>query len=332
MFCSNCGKKMDKSRKFCSFCGAENLEYSSATIVEKRANAPIALDGNGGFNREVLINYLGNLQTLEMVKKDLLTQKVKIEKKISGLGKPQKYRDRLSFFECGNRAGIFILAVLAYVIAAWLESVADGVEIFSLIAQLLFPFLAPIKTIAAIVALVCAGSIIYTCVKDGIRYKEDKQWEERRLNREQAEIVELRKKIPPINQDIQKINEVLRKAYSINVIPFNCRNIYGVYFLYDYLTTSMATLSEALLHFDLDKITQQLDRVIHQQQEQILQIARNNALNQQLIMQNEEMIQRAIAIEENTALAAQYAEVAAVNTETMATIQAVHFWYDVSKR
>lgn len=329
MFCSNCGKEIADNQKYCSHCGAENGGNSEAITARQRTAVPITADGNGGFNRDVLISYLGNLRTLEMAKNNLLTQKATMEKKISKLGHSVPVFEP-SFWDCvtdrwdslvvyfpmvGLPAAIIVI-LSSYVFSGPLAEIMNLLAVGSPIALILYNLVA----------------VFTTYGKKKKKYTENLAWAENKMRTERAQKAELEQQFAVLRGELAKANELLNRAYSINVIPTKCRSIYGVYYLYDYLSSSMATLSEALFHFDLEEISKKLDRVIQQQRAQILQTARTNALNQHIIRQNEEMIQRVIAIEENTALAAQYAEVAAVNAETITTIQTARFWYDVVGR
>ncbi|MBQ7088290.1 MAG: zinc ribbon domain-containing protein [Clostridia bacterium] len=331
MFCSNCGKEIADNQRFCSYCGTENVTHMTTTtaVAEKPATFPVAADGNGGFNRNVLINYLGNLRSLEIIKSDLLAQKATIEKRISALG-IRTHFEKASLWECVLLRGWMALMSVGLVVVPAI--IANLLRMYLFTEGILAFIMDMIKIAPYIVVAYNIVAVFVDYFKAKNKYSEAEAKDERRVNAEQVEKAKLEKKLTALRSELKKTNTLLTKAYAINVIPTKCRNIYGAYFLYDYMTTSAATLSEALFHFDLDEISKRLDRVIQLQKEQIIQNARMQAMNQQIIMQNEELIQHAIAVEENTARAAQYAEVAAVNTETVGIIQSVHAWYDMSRR
>jgi len=123
-----------------------------------------------------------------------------------------------------------------------------------------------------------------------------------------------------ISDEIDKAKELLKKAYDINLIPQQFRNIYAVWFIYDYIATSNETLSAAFLHCDLDKIKQKLDTIIEQQKEIIINQRILMAQNAQMIEQNNQTLNRLASIELNTERAAQYAEIASNNAEACAWI------------
>lgn len=111
-----------------------------------------------------------------------------------------------------------------------------------------------------------------------------------------------------LNKDLFAVKKILQKAYSANIIPVQFRNIQGVYYLYDYLSTSNQTLSEALMQCNLEAIKQKLDKMIQLQSEQIVQQAVTNAKLGKIYEVTE-------ATMNNTAVAAKYAQIAAINSE-----------------
>lgn len=114
-----------------------------------------------------------------------------------------------------------------------------------------------------------------------------------------------------LTQDYDKAQEQLDKAYGINIIPLQFRNIQGIYYLYDYISTSNQGLSEALMQCNLDAIKQKLDNVIQQQGKAIIQQAQANVA---IMKQNQQILETAQATMQNTAIGAKYAQIAAVNS------------------
>lgn len=172
--------------------------------------------------------------------------------------------------------------------------------------------------------LIIVGTFIWLGIKNknlNVEYEIDRKNDIKRVEQETIQKNELNRQLNLLIEEIEKTDNLLADAYSINIIPSKFRNIYASYFLYDYISTSASSLNEALLHCDLDTIQQQLETVIQQQEEMIMELARSNALNEQLIAQNNQMLNHAIQTESNTALAAQYTKAAATNTSVTACIQ-----------
>ena len=121
---------------------------------------------------------------------------------------------------------------------------------------------------------------------------------------------------------IEKADALLKKAYSVNVIPNRYRNIYSVYFLCDCLSSSGTTLKDALLNCGSDGIIERFDPVIEQHGKAIVQLAGTNARDDIKRRQDNEMFARAIKSERDTIFAVQYGRIAAVNSQVAAYCQA----------
>lgn len=85
----------------------------------------------------------------------------------------------------------------------------------------------------------------------------------------------------------EKVDEILQRAYDINIVPTQFRNIYAIYYLSDFMNTSMENFSSALFHLDLDSIKSKLDEIISNQQSIILKMAVLEAQNNELLKNNQ---------------------------------------------
>lgn len=330
MFCSNCGNQTDNNQRFCCHCGAENKNYMSESdaqtgIIQNTLHSMTSAQLNMIFNHNVLINYLSNLRSLEYAKRKLTNEERRITNQIDSLGHSHSVSN-MAWEDSGPAFGGAGFFVVVFLIVLWINSGLTGEGFLSLFHDLLSPIVTVIMVLAAILALGCLIFGIYAYFDGNADYKKRVAEEEARLKREYAEKGYLVNILPLVKQDLKKTCDLLDSAYSLNIIPFKCRNIYGAHFLHEYISTSMVSLNDALYHFDLDEISRKLDVIIEQQQEIIMQQAHSNALNEQIVRQNEEILNHAIATEHNTALSAQYSQVAAVNSKTVATIQSYNFF------
>lgn len=327
MFCSNCGKEISSNQKFCCYCGAENNSVGKQSIINRSYSSPVVTNhASTIFNRDVLINYLNNLQTLEFAKHKLTQEKNNIEYQINSLCIPRPVHYVSILEDCGPLLGLAGFAVVVFLIALWINSGLKGDGFFSIFDNLLGPIITFIMYAAVVVEI---GSIIFAVgeyIVSNRKARDEELNEKKRLENERVEKERLTNIMPLVENDLTKTCDLLDTAYAINIIPAKYRNIYAAYFLYEYISTSTVTLSEALYHCDLDEISKKLDTIIEQQQEIIMELARSNALNEQIVRQNEETLKHAIAAENNTALAAQYSQVAAINSNTVSTIQSYYFF------
>lgn len=144
-----------------------------------------------------------------------------------------------------------------------------------------------------------------THYKSIVKTKEERFEKSReRRDKKNDELKEIKS---ALNNEINTIKENLDHAYSANIIPQPFRNIEGVFYLYEYLSSSNQTLSEALMQANLEAIKQKMDNVIKLQSVQIIQQAQTNAKLNTIISNTEE-------IEKNSALSAKYSIITSVNT------------------
>lgn len=137
----------------------------------------------------------------------------------------------------------------------------------------------------------------------------------------------IREYLPTLDQENKEVYALLQKAYDANIIPQQFRNIEGVYYLYDYLSTLNQSLSEALMQANLEAIKSKLDNMIKLQSAQIIQQAQTNAKLDNIQAQNQRLQELSEATKNNTAVAAKYAQIAAVNAEVSLKMQAQQLAY-----
>lgn len=316
MFCINCGKEINDNQKFCRYCGTKNENNNTILSGNKILNNTQSQQMNTVFNRDVLNNYLYNTRLLEISKNKLINERNILTQSIDSLGHLQiKHKNVFSWIDWGAFGSFWGCCALIVVIELivgkllnWLFDVSWGFIVGCIITAVL---------LTLILSVGCILSDVSEINAHNRRAEQDKM----RVANELKERERLMQCLPEVNKEIDKIEALLFDAYSINIIPSKFRNIYAAYFLYDFISTSTASLNEALLHCDLDAIQQKLDEVIQQQEEMIMELAYQNALNEKIVRQNEQILGHAIQTENNTALAAQYQKIAANNTSIVAAIQ-----------
>ena len=320
MFCVNCGKEIKDNQKFCRYCGAKNETDNDLTSANNEIlNNTQSQQMNTVFNRDVLNNYLYNVRALEIMNSKLNQSKDNMLYQINSLG----YKLELSSpLDLSSECFVAVLVMGGISLAAWaLGSLLEN-TIGKITSETFFHNLYVFIIIATIViGIGYIISCIISQVKDKKRYRADLENDNKRVENELIKKKNLNDELPILEKEIDRIETLLSDAYSINIIPSKFRNIYAAYFLYDFISTSTASLNEALLHCDLDTIQQKLDEVIQQQEAMIMELAYQNALNEKIVRQNEKILGHAIQTESNTALAAQYQRIAANNTGVVAAIQ-----------
>ena len=326
MFCIKCGKELSDELNFCPYCGAKTAKSLSgnSSVSSIQSDYPSHLDTKNEyvFNRKVLLNYLGNIRTLEFAINKLESDISYIENRIYHLGIQRTIRPVEGF---GGISAIIFLGVV-FLVSLLINAGINGDGLMSAFQ----PVLQPIVILAMIASVVIIAIVIISNIvdrsRDVRRYNREVAAEAERLRYEEEEKNYWIEVLPIYKDDLNKTKVLRDKAYSIGIIPDKCRNIYGAHFLYDNISTSTISLMDAIYLFAFDEISRKLDVVIEQQRQIIMELARSNALNEQIVNQNKEILRHAIATERNTALAAQYSQIAAVNSETVSQIQSYYFF------
>lgn len=125
-----------------------------------------------------------------------------------------------------------------------------------------------------------------------------------------------------MRKEYEKVNALLKANYDLNIIPSQYRNIASIYYIYDYMSTSNASLEETLIHEHMEngiqRIVERLDYVINLNYEIVIQNRRIEATNQQILQTNKQMLKQLENIEEQAHIATQYAELSANYSEATA--------------
>lgn len=349
MFCFNCGHQIPDDALYCSKCGtAQNVNVTSISTSSHTESKDL--------DREAIKIYLSNILALECMKAKLTEERNETEANFI-YEKNNNYIERVSipygyvwlayhdgkyhvgaFREHGdgaytgeylNRDGM--LDGEGFIKYVWGQGVVvhNGEFYWGIIDDQSFPIIK--KT--SFWWDVGGGNILeqklrQASARDGFL----KAYEKFQYTAPQIYQKNLVEKINPLNQqlsevecELDKANELLQKAYDINIIPKKFRTIHAVWFIHDFVTTSNETLSTALLQCKLDDIEQKLDKIIEQNNRIIIQNAINNSQNTQILQQNQQMLTHLASIENNTEKAAQYAEIASNNAEACAWISAANY-------
>lgn len=337
MFCFKCGKQISDDAVFCQYCGT------------KQNNTPQLSDqvsvssGNGELDREALKIYLGNVLSLECIKANYERQISNLQSNIYQHSNSNYWKN---YVLRTNRSGRKLYAHFLYannvLYIGW-----DKDNFLYYYEGWLGCNWAPVPNDNDIEWL--------RNLKYWVKYEDDwggsltrvLQREEARdaffnsYKKFKAEAPEIYKKnletdtnliqnwqqqVDGMTKELRDAETLLERAYNINIIPSQWRHkIHGIYFLYDFLSTSRESFTTALLHFDLEKIKEKLDEIISQQESIIIQNAVMVAQNDKLVKQNQQQLERLSHIETNTSQAAEYAQIAANNAETCAWISMANY-------
>lgn len=340
MFCFKCGHQIADNSHFCSNCGTRQ-NTNATTIITNYQTESKDLD------REAIKIYLSNVLGLECFIQKLSADFDAVDNQIAKF-EAKNYNER---FQCSERN----YAWLRYdgnKLYLWFDADNKGnyvlgmnkdiyYECFGVECQYAggwFPIdenieylndqanypntYTPLNLLGELIIEPIVNSKHRRANKNGFweAYNRFKATAPQKYQENLKYIMPSMNKRSGIESEIKEAKLLLQKAYDINIIPKQFRNIYAVWFIYDYIVTSTESLSAAFLHCDLDKIKQKLDTIIEQQKEIIINQRILMAQNAQMIEQNQQTLNRLASIESNTERAAQYAEIASNNAEACAWI------------
>lgn len=120
----------------------------------------------------------------------------------------------------------------------------------------------------------------------------------------------------------KKVQNLLEKYYAINIIPSPYRNLASLYYIYEYMSSSQATLEDTLFHEHMEngiqRILARLDYIIAQNRQIIFQNRIMEANSQKIISNTKSMLGSLEKIEGDVSLASKYAQLSACYNEANA--------------
>ena len=139
-----------------------------------------------------------------------------------------------------------------------------------------------------------------------------------------------------LKRQYNQVDTLLKNGYNLNLIPSPYRNLASLYYIYDYMSTSQASLEDTLLHEHLEngiqRILSRLNSIIAQNEQIIFQNRQLEAQNRQMIERTDWMLASLQRTEQNTLEGKQYAQISAQHTQTIAVFKEMEFWDNYSKR
>ena len=289
-------------------------------------------------NRDALIIYLNDLRILETRKyqsevtlekvddiyQSILYKDLKLTKETE-VTKPINPTELQQAAQNVNTKGITIVIFILLIagIASFFTGIISNIMILKILGICLFILSIPL----IIVKSEYSGKRISYNEYNQIckKYQDDLEYYEQ-VTRENEIIAEKNRAIKKkhkdeamtardyrekIKMEIHKLKSELTKAYSINIIPLQFRNIQGVLFLYDYISTCGGGLSEALIQCSLDAIKKKMDEMIRLQEESIIQAEQHH--HDQMEM-NQKILDEAQKSAKNSEECKKYEEIRALNS------------------
>lgn len=119
-------------------------------------------------------------------------------------------------------------------------------------------------------------------------YNQQEQLRVTKLEEERTQkVAQIRERERHFQDEYWKVDKLLKESYSLNILATAYRNLQSVYYIYDYMSTSRATLEETLYHEHMEngfqRVLNSLDTIVRNQHQQIFQLRRIEATNRELM-------------------------------------------------
>lgn len=308
-------------------------------------------------NRQALLSHLYDVRALELTKYKLTAEINDHANCINHLGyklpltKPKVIKKSMICFFIA-----FLIALVPFVIFGIAESyeITDEVRVhmflddfdgfflwryreFDPLSDPYYVYIVPIQpafnhyllisvSLSAGAAVITAVIVCMLNLKKLSTYNRRKKEDEMRVRSELKQKQSLIQRNEKLNQELGELNKILAQNYAIHLIPGQFRNVEGVCYLYEYLSTSRESFQSALINFNMNRLNRNMQQMIQTQCDMLIQQYITNARLADVKNQNSAMLGRLSAIEQNTELAAKYAAMNEMNTRTISFFKAYEFF------
>ncbi|MBQ6896802.1 MAG: hypothetical protein IJN69_06305 [Oscillospiraceae bacterium] len=286
------------------------------------------------YEREILVPYLHDVSSIELLFSKLLKQYFNLKNKrdnlvakannIKNQQAPSRPSTSDTFAACiAFIIFTFIAAVITIVIVRFINIFSTGIAIIAGIIG----FLITIFMFYGLIDSIKDNNVKKNKYSNSLAIYNNRFSEANKLLNEANKIDSTMKKIYAETKRIEKIRN---DVYNINIIPSRYRNLNVACYLYDYFSTSRETdLDKILQTMLLDEINQKMDRVINKLESVIInqrcQLAMQYESNTLLKKQHKEHMTALANLERNQELHSEYLRMIDVNTTVSAVFSAANY-------
>ncbi len=308
-------------------------------------------------NRQALLAHLYDVRALELTKYKLTSELNYNANRINHLGyklplvKPNIIKKSMIAFFIA-----FLITLVPFVIYGIAESyeITDEVRVhmflddfdgfflwryreFDPLSDPYYVYIVPIQpafnhyllisvSLSAGAAVITAVIVCMLNLKKLSTYNRRKKEDEMRVRSELKQKQSLIQRNEKLNQELGELNKILAQNYAVNLIPGQFRNVEGVCYLYDYLSTSRESFQSALINFNMNRLNRNMQQMIQTQCDMLIQQYITNTRLSDMKNQNKAMLSKLCSIEQNTELAVKYAAMNEMNTRTISFFKAYEFF------
>lgn len=280
-------------------------------------------------NRKALLLYLRDLRDLEFARR-----------KIAAIYEKEEYKTKRTLEQLGTaniRGGekTDVGSLIKVLIAAGVLGV--GAYFFQWCGRIDDNFF--LNMMAKLLWGICIFSVaigIIAFIKDvsaTSAIKNSNNAERRRVNNNQGTIQNIQKnwKLRQVylQKEYDKVLKLQKEYYNMNILAMQYRNLPALIYIYQYMSTSKASLEVVLLHTHMEdgirRIESKLNEIIAQNEQIIFAQHIAESQNEKIIAQNENMLTSLSEIEKNTGDAAYYSRMAENYGRTVAYFETARY-------
>lgn len=339
MFCSNCGKEIADGAKFCKYCGFSMDESADIKNEISSVNhTEIATAHNTEMDRGALLLYLQNVRNLEVARYVL---------KRKHRQRQREYEDNLDYYgsepcllkypnipwkdtdEYAKGAALIFFALAMFGVNNLLSGKADSMltGAFNLMTL-----------VWAIIGIVIIAKAVYKNNEREGRYKYECNEISKENDKRIREAKERQKRLPAINvnwnaeceeyeRNVEKIGNVLTSFYDMNIIAKEYRgNLAATQYIYEVAESTQLSYEQICLQMKMEdgirRVESKLNEIVNKVEDLIFETrcaqAQQNEIANSLIEKNNKMLKTLQQTEQNSALTAQYAQLASNYAEANA--------------
>ena len=330
MFCSNCGKEIADVAKFCKYCGFSMDE--SADIkneVSSVSHTEIATEHNTEMNRGALLLYLQNVRDLE-VARYVLNEKHGEKQVEYNRNYNYYYREpdlkQYPYEPMMEKCGKWKIGIVCAVVLG----------IFNLVVRLwVLAILAFAFVIYGIIHIVMAEKSNYERqFKYEYQYKVTHRQNEKAIadakdRQRQGSVITANwnAECEEYEKNIEEIGNILTLFYDMNIIAKEYRgNLAALQYIYEVAESTQLPYEQICLQMKMEdgirRVESKLNEIVNKVEDLIfetrcVQMQQNEIVNS-LIEKNNKMLKTLQQTEQNSALTAQYAQLASNYAEANA--------------
>lgn len=333
MFCSKCGTQLSNDAMFCFKCG-KKISTSSTTEIIHTPNQVIQTNGN--MNNSEIREYLEHAKTLEVNRYTLNATIDRLQSKINSLGIKNTFAKPES--QKGDFSKAFLTTLILCVLFSFLIAIVRmGIDDDSFIETMVIGGI----WVSIPLALI-SGAFSYS-KKNKKREKAYLQLiddDNARVETEKKQILSLKEQQNELRTEVNKVENLIEKLYSANVIYPKYRELVPIVTMWEYIDSGRCTEllgangaynlyeSESRQDIIISNLTQALSMLAQIRDNQYAlyeAIQESNDIAERVYRQSERLIASNKNIERNSEIMSYNAKIAAQNSTISAYIDFCKF-------